>query len=163
LENSDRQLEDRLVFLRSLTQADRDFIAKYGETMWQKWKAMQEFKSIEVSESAKLKESTQARKQRLLAKIEEDILKMESEMKEENEKLGLEDGILEAWSASGFFEVMSQIWDLMVDNMNAHNDKIPNSLTFRLEWTPTKNPNEYAIKMGVVVEPHRKALEKPIE
>ena len=165
MENSDRQLEERLNWLRSLTQEDRDFIAKYGEQRWKQFKAMQEFKtiSVEESESKKLKESTQARKQRLLAKIEEDILKMEKEMKEENEKLGLEDGILEAWSASGFFEVLAQIWNLMVDNMNAHNDKIPNSLTFRLEWTPTKNPNEYAIKMGVVVEPHRKALEKPIE
>jgi hypothetical protein len=140
------------MWLQSLSQEDRDFIAKYGQTMWEKWKAMQEFKAISVEESKKT-DSTQQRKQRLLDKIEREQKKLE-------DASGLELEILEAWSVTGFFEVMSQIWDLMVDNMNAHNDKIPNSLTFRLEWTPTKNPNEYAIKMGVVVEPHRKALEK---
>lgn len=152
MENSDRQLEERRMWLQSLSQEDRDFIAKYGQTMWEKWKAMQEFKAISVEESKKT-DSTQQRKQRLLDKIEREQKKLE-------DASGLELEILEAWSVTGFFEVMSQIWDLMVDNMNAHNDKIPNSLTFRLEWTPTKNPNEYAIKMGVVVEPHRKALEK---
>jgi len=155
LENSDRQHEDRLAFLRSLTQEDRDFIARFGEQKWKQFKAMQEFKQISVEES-KRKQPVQQRKEQLLDKIEREQKKLE-------DASGLELEILEAWSVTGFFEVMSQIWDLMVNNMNAHNDKIPNSLTFRLEWTPTEKPNEYAIKMGVVVEPHRKALEKPIE
>ena len=155
MENSDRQHEDRLAFLRSLTQEDRDFIARFGEQKWKQFKAMQEFKQISVEES-KRKQPVQQRKEQLLDKIEREQKKLE-------DASGLELEILEAWSVTGFFEVMSQIWDLMVNNMNAHNDKIPNSLTFRLEWTPTEKPNEYAIKMGVVVEPHRKALEKPIE
>jgi hypothetical protein len=35
------RLEDRLAFLRSLTQEDRDFIARFGEEKWKMWKAIQ--------------------------------------------------------------------------------------------------------------------------
>jgi hypothetical protein len=119
---------------------------------------MQEFKQINVEES-KRKQPVQQRKERLLAKIEADILKMESEMKEENEKLGLDDGTLEMWETSGLLDIMATVWNAMFENMHSTSDKPPNRVTFTLSWKPTEK-NEYKLSMDIVAEPIRKELEK---
>jgi hypothetical protein len=160
LANSDRQHEERLNWLRSLTQQDRDFIARFGEEKWKQFKAMQEFKqiSVEESESKKLKESTQARKQRLLAKIEEDILKMEKEYNQDEATIR---EIWDMWTNTGFLEIMNEIWQeslnqLLIDKPR----KKPLSLTVRLDWIPTGKPDEYRIKRGFVSQYVRDNLEK---
>jgi len=158
LENSDRQLEERLNWLRSLSQQDRDFIAKYGIDMFKKWKANEEFKQIDVSESAKLKFSTQARKQRLLDKIEEDILKMEKEYNKDEATIR---EIWDMWTNTGFLEIMNEIWQeslkqLLIDKPR----KKPLSLTVRLDWIPTGKPDEYRVKRGYVSQYVRDNLEK---
>ena len=157
MENSDRQLEERLNWLRSLTQQDRDFIAKYGQTMWEKWKATQEFKAISVEES-KRKQPVQQRKERLLAKIEEDILKMEKEYNQDEATIR---EIWDMWTNTGFLEIMNEIWQeslnqLLIDKPR----KKPFSLTVRLDWIPTGKPDEYRIKRGYVSEYVRDNLEK---
>ena len=153
LENSDRQLEERLNWLRSLTQQDRDFIARFGEQKWREYTACQQFKAIQVEESKHKTESTQARKKRHLDKIER-------EQKTLEDASGLELEILEAWSVTGFFEVMAQVWDTMYEQMNVNSKKSPNRVTFCLSWVPTGKPNEYAIKMDVVTQPVRAHLDK---
>ena len=158
MENSDRQLEERLNWLRSLSQQDRDFIAKYGIDMFKKWKANEEFKQIDVSESAKLKFSTQARKQRLLDKIEEDILKMEKEYNKDEATIR---EIWDMWTNTGFLEIMNEIWQeslkqLLIDKPR----KKPLSLTVRLDWIPTGKPDEYRVKRGYVSQYVRDNLEK---
>jgi hypothetical protein len=85
---------------------------------------------------------------------------MESKMKEENEKLGLDDGTLEMWSVSGFFDVMATVWNTMYEHMHVTSDKPPNRVIFALSWKPTKNPNEYAISMDLVIQPIQAHLEK---
>jgi hypothetical protein len=37
-ERHEKRLKEKRRWLRSLTQADRDFIAKYGEEAWKNWK-----------------------------------------------------------------------------------------------------------------------------
>jgi len=165
LANSDRQLEERLNWLRNLTQEDRDFIAKYGEQRWRQFKAMQEFKSIEVSESAKLKESTQQRKQRLLDRIEKDIAHEEARMEVEKKKLedatGFDYELLEAWAYSGFWTVMGQIWDLMIANMNSESS---GTHYFALDWEIVSEDEKgnavVKLTMNDIVEARKRDLEK---
>lgn len=44
-ERHEEWLKEKRRWLRSLTQADRDFIAKYGEEMWRNWKNVGEKES----------------------------------------------------------------------------------------------------------------------
>lgn len=41
-EYGEERLRKRREWLRSLTQEDRNFIAKYGEELWESWKARSE-------------------------------------------------------------------------------------------------------------------------
>jgi hypothetical protein len=151
--SEEARLEKRLAWLQSLSQQDRDFIARFGEQKWRQYRSCQEFKAIQVEESKHKTESTQARKKRLLDRIER-------EQKTLGDASSLELEILEMWSVSGFFEIMANVWDTMVENMYSTSKKPPNRVTFCLSWVPTGKPNEYNIKMDLVIQPVQAYLEK---
>lgn len=115
---------------------------KFLESLEEKKRQTEETKANSLGE----------RKKRLLDKIER-------EQKALEKASGLELEILEAWSATGFFEVMASVWDSMFEAMHSTSDKPPNRITFCLSWVETK-PNEYAIKMDLVVASIQAYLDK---